>query len=264
MIFTYKDKGPATVFVYPSNQRPMTKYDITPNIPGKPNPIKEWRKQLKPSVSQPVQSHPTIQALENSVKTVKTADGCKAHDDIYIINDCKGVNDPCVTGSFDVRRSASTVINKQFCWNSKQYLQSRCKTYNQNQTLGTHIDGPNYLRSSCVKYTDLSSDELKNNGNSYLSQIVTCNSSNTPIIYKPNNKSFNQQGGVSSGSRIAKLKYDTIRNSTNKYDSLKANLDSSSHVLNRKPVPCRGWRPRGNRPYSADDSCKFTLNSANL
>ena len=263
MIFTYKDKGPATVFVYASNQRPMTKYDTIPNIPGKPNPIKEWRKQLKPSISQyQVQSYPTIQALDNSVKT--TSDGCKSYNDIHFINDCKGIETPCVTGSFAVRRSASTVINKQFCWNSKQYLQSRCKTYDQNQTLGAHVDGPNYLRSSCVTYTDISSGDLKNNGNSFVSQIVTCNSSNTPIIYKPSNKSFKQQGGVSSGSRIAKLKYDTIRNSTNKYDSLKANLDSSSHVLNRKPTPCRGWRPRGDRPYSADDACKYTLNSANM
>jgi len=263
MIFTYKDKGPATVFVYPSNQRPMTKYDTIPNIPGKPNPIKDWRKQLKPSVSQnPVQSHPTIQSLDNAVKTTNTKNSSKSHNDIHFINDCKGIDSKqCVTGSFDVRRSATTVINKKFCWNSKQYLQSRCKTYDQNQTLGSHIDGPNYLRSSCVTYTDLPSEDLKNNGNSFISQIVTCNSSDTPIIYKPSNKSFKQQGGVSSGSRIAKLKYDTIRNSTNKYDSLAANLDSSSHILNRKPVPCRGWRPRGKRPYSTSDACIYTLNT---
>ena len=266
MIFTYKHKGPATVFVYPSNQRPMTKYDTIPNIPGKPNPIKAWRKQISPSISQyQVQSHANIRSLDNSVKTIASTNTCDSYNDIHFINDCKGIDSSlCVTGSFNVKRSATTIINKKFCWNSKQYLQSRCKTFDQNQTLGIHVDGPNYLRSSCVTYTDISSGELTYDGNIFNSKIVTCNSSNTPIIYKPNNKSFKQQGGVSSSSRIAKLKYDTIRNSTNKYDSLLANLDSSSHILNRKPTPCRGWRPRGKRPFSETNACIYTLNSANM
>ena len=85
-----------------------------------------------------------------------------------------------------------------------------------------------------------------------------------PIIHKPNNKEFKQQGGVSSSARIAKLKYDTIRYSTNKYDSLLANLDQSAHVLNRKPVPCRGWRVRGKRPYSADDKICYQLSMNNI
>ena len=235
MLFTYKhNKGPATVFAYPSNQRPMTKYNSIPNIPGKPNPIKQWRKQLEPSVSQQsIQSHPTIQALENSVKT-DNSKLCKSYDDIYYNNTCNGVigSEPCITGTFEIRRSANTVINKEFCWNSKQYLQSRCKTYDQNQTLGTHVDGSKYYSALCTTAPS---------GN-------VCKS----VVYKPNNKQFKQQGGVSSGARIAKLKYDTIRNSTNKYDSLLANLDQSAHILNRKPVPCRGWRIRGNRPYSAE------------
>ena len=244
MLFTYKDKGPATVFTYPSNQRPMTKYNSIPNIPGKPNPIKHWRKQIEPSVSKNlIQSHPTIQALENSVKT-ENSNLCKSYDDIDYIDTCNGVpgSNPCVTGSFEIRRSANTIINKEFCWNNKQYLQSRCKTYDQNQTLGTHVDGSKYYSGSCT--TDASGNVCK------------------PVIYKPNNKQFKQQGGVSSSSRIAKLKYDTIRNSTNKYDSLLANLDQSAHILNRKPVPCRGWRVRGVRPYSAQ--CNQTLSFDNL
>jgi hypothetical protein len=240
MLFTYKDKGPTTTFVYSSNQRPMTKYDSITNIPGKPNPIKHWRKQLAPSVSQNViQSHPTLQTLDNSVKTDITtseSDLCKSYIDILNINSgCIGVSgsNPCVTGSFKINRSANTIINKDFCWNSKQYLQSRCKTYEQNQTLGQKTGTEyEYFGASCNSKSD----------------GTVCK----PIIHKPNNSQFKQQGGVSSSSRIAKLKYETIKNSTNKYDSLLANLDSSSHILNRKPVPCRGWRIRGKRPYSAE------------
>ena len=247
MLFTYKDKGPATVFGYPSNQRPMSKHNTIQNIPGKPNPIKQWRKQIQPSVSNnQIQSHPTIQSLENSVKT--TNDNCKSYQDIFYINTCDGVpnSNPCVTGSFNIRRSANTIINKDFCWNSKQYLQTRCKTYDQNQTIGPHVEGSQYYSGSCTRTSSGS----------------VCK----PVIYKPNNKSFQQQGSVSSSARIAKLKYDTIVKSstTNKYDSLLANLDSSSHILNRKPVPCRGWRPRGKRPYSAGDACKYTSNFDNI
>jgi hypothetical protein len=248
MLFTYKDKGPATVFTYPSNQRPMTKHNTIHNIPGKPNPIKQWRKQLTPSVGSPVQSHPTISALDNATKT-DNLESCKGYNDIIYNNDCKGItnednaNEPnCITGTYQIKRSANTIINKDFYWNSKQYLYNRCKTFDQNQTRGRHISGNEYYSGSCV--TD-------DNGN-------VCK----PLIHKPNNKAFKQQGGVSSSSRIAKLKYDTIRNSTNKYDSLLANLDSSSHVLNRKPTPCRGWRVRGKRPYSAD--CNHTLSFSNI
>jgi hypothetical protein len=144
-------------------------------------------------------------------------------------------------------RSITTIINKDFCWNSKQYLQSRCKTYDQNQTIGKSTGNEyEYFGTSCTSKSD----------------GTVCK----PVIHKPNNKKYGQQGGVSSSSRIAKLKYETIKNSTttNKYDSLLANLDSSSHILNRKPTPCRGWRPRGNRPYSATDACVYTLNSANM
>jgi hypothetical protein len=239
MLFTYKDKGPATVFAYPSNQRPMNKYDSIPNMRGKPNPIKHWRKQLAPSVSNDIiQSHATLQALEHGVKT--DMDLCKSYNDVLYVETCNGVSgsNPCVTGSYTITRSASTIIDKTFCWNSKQYLQSRCKTFNQNQTLGKntgndtgHNTKYEYFGASCTTKAD----------------GTACK----PIIHKPNNKAFKQQGSVSSSARIAKLKYDTIRTSTNKYDSLLANLDSSSHVLNRKPVPCRGWRVKGKRPYSA-------------
>ena len=235
LLFTYKDKGPATVFAYPSNQRPMSKHDSITNLPGKPNPIKQWRKQLQPSVSSVVQSHPTIRDLDNLTRTQEMntqLNSCKAYDDIYFINECNGIpnefNDAnCRTGTNYITRSASTIINKDFCWNSKQYLQRRCKTFDQNQTLGTHVEGSQFYSASCTK--DPSGNVCK------------------PVIHKPNNKPFKQQGGVSSSARIAKLKYDTIVNSTNKYDSLLANLDSSSHILNRKPTPCKGWRVRGKR-----------------
>ena len=244
MLFTYKDKGPATVFAYPSNQRPMTRYDTISNTPGKPNPIKQWRKQLMPSVTiNHIQSHPTIQTLDNAIRTSQPSQInklCNSYEDVYFINKCIGVADvkPCATGSFNIPRSANTVINKNFCWNNKQYLERRCKTYDQNQTVGKHIEENEYFSAS----------------GACIDPNITCNTKK--VIYKPNNKPFKQQGGVSSSARIAKLKYDTISTSTNKYDSLLANLDQSAHILNRKPTPCRGWRVKGKRPYDKNSLCR--------
>ena len=249
MIYTYKpNKGPATTIAYRSNQPHFTKHDTCVNVPGKPNPIKQWRKQLAPYVNNyTVQSHPTIQDIDDAVKvqnptllnSIVQNSISKGVIDILHTNKCSGIpnSNPCVTGSNAIRRSANTIINKTFCWNSKQYLQSSCKTYDQNQQIGRNISGNKYLSGSCVNKCNLDN--------------------NVGVIYKPNNKPFQQQGGVTSSSRIAKLKYDTIRNSTNKYDSLLANLDSSTHILNRKPVNCTQWKVRGNRPYTAD--CKHII-----
>ena len=221
MLFTYKDKGPATIVSVRSNQRHLTKFDSVVNIHGKPNPMKQWRKQLAPYIGSAVQSKPTIQDIDDAIKTSKPI--CKAHQDILVVDKCIGVkgSNPCVTGSFQVRRSANTIINKKFCWNSKQYLQSRCKTYDQNATIGKHLTNYSYQSGHCDP---------------------SCN-----IVYKPNNKQFSKQGGVSSSARIAKLKYDTIKSSTATYDSFLANLDNSNIVLSRKPVNCINWVRRGVR-----------------
>jgi len=232
MLFTYKDKDSSTILAVRSNQPHLTKYNSIKNIPGKPNPIKQWRKQLKPYVINTVtNTAPTVQSKQTSFQDLDDASKsakatCTGYEDILFINDCKGVQgNPCHTGSFQVKHSANTIINKKFCWNSKQYLQSRCKTYEQKQTIGKHLTDSNYKSGKCID--------------------SSCN----VVIYKPNNKQFSQQGGVSSSSRIAKLKYDTIKGSTSTYDSLQANLDNSNTVLSRKPVACINWVRRGVRNY---------------
>jgi len=235
MNYTYTSwKGNSTTYAYPTNQKHYTKNDTCINIPGKPNPIKQWRKQLAPYVNNfTVQSHPTIQDLEQSTKTQSpTVNLSVIYENVEHLDKCKGVegSDPCSTGSFAIRRSANTVINKKFCWNSKQYLQSRCKTFDQNSKIGVNIEGSKYLSGSCI-------DDSKS----------VCKNQN--VIYKPNNTQFAQEGGVSSSARIAKLKYDTIRYTQNKYDKFLANLDNSNYILNRKPVQCVEWKVRGKRPF---------------
>lgn len=240
MNFTYniKWKGPAKQLTYPSNQPHFTKLDTCINVPGKPNPIKQWRKQLKPYVNDNVvQSKPTINDLEGATNsTILNSNLCTVYEDLPILDHCKGIeidisHNTCATGSFYVRRSATTIINNKFCWNSKQYLQSRCKTYEQNQQLGLYLDNSKYLSGECP---------------------------NKYVIFKPNNSEFKQQGGVSSSSRIAKLRYDTIKDSQHKYDRFLANVDNSALLVNKNPTVCKKWKVRGKRPYTGE---QYTVRS---
>jgi hypothetical protein len=49
-----------------------------------------------------------------------------------------------------------------------------------------------------------------------------------PLYYKPSNSKFATQGGVDSGSRLARLKYDTITSSANSYRTAFGNQTANS------------------------------------
>ena len=90
-----------------------------------------------------------------------------------------------------IRRSASGLVDKNYCTTTREYLQKRCKTYDQNQTVGERISGTTFKSGTCSTTTGVT-------GN--------CN----VIQYKPSNaKDFKVQGGVSASSRTSLLKYKT-------------------------------------------------------
>ena len=72
----------------------------------------------------------------------------------------------------------------------RSYLQKRCKTYKQN-SFNYNLNGttarPNCIDPSCT------------------------------VVYKRSNTNFSQQGAVSSGSLIHRLKYNTILKNEKKY-----------------------------------------------
>jgi hypothetical protein len=97
-------------------------------------------------------------------------------------------------------------IPEPYCTNSYQYLATRGKTFNQNQY--------NFLRagnSTAKPGTNAAAtnEYAVNTGINYCSDP---SSNFIPTYYKPNNPQFAQQGGVSSSSYIARVKYDTITN----------------------------------------------------
>lgn len=91
------------------------------------------------------------------------------------------------------------------------YSQSRCATYDQKLSMEP---------VPSVQYFSEGGQPLEPNdtpNGPQLRRSVKCFSDKAPLIcnttiYKPNNTPFAQQGGVSSSSRIARLKYNTLNN----------------------------------------------------
>ena len=141
----------------------------------------------------------------NSTVYVNNLDGIDCNNNNYkllkenlmLINntECLGVkdlsNNRCIGGSYNVRRSASTVINKKYYTNHTKYLQNRCKTYEKNKVLGEKVIPEDEYAYNCTT-TDINNCRKK-------------------IIYKPSNRSFMTQGAVTASTSTHKKKYNAIK-----------------------------------------------------
>lgn len=211
MNFTWK--GNTTNIIVPSNSRPFTNND--PNLSslgrtqGKANPIKHWRKQLMPYYKSKSSKQVSIDMINapSSVVHNSTCDCINNNalllkENITLLNDCVGISivdesnnneKKCVGGSFNVRRSASTNLKPNYYSNYSKYLQSKCKTHEQNSTLGDKNENGTYQGTKC------SSLDSK------------CNK---PIIYKPSNKPFMEQSSVSASANILRKRNNAITNNS--------------------------------------------------
>jgi hypothetical protein len=165
-------------------------------------------------------------SIVNSSKTFTTRDGIKNTLDINLTNNLSERPGTCLatttngtcqdTASNALRRVRSAgMIKKQYnsngttptyFTNTAQRLANRSLGYQQNQF--------HYLRQGNSNYKPGSAWAAENKYGSNVG-LIYCPDSSTnyiPVYYKPNNSTFAQDGGVSSSSRIARLKYDTITN----------------------------------------------------
>ena len=83
---------------------------------------------------------------------------------------------------------------------SQSYLQSRCKTFSQSQGI-SKIDGNTYNNK------DIVNNSVEYNSTSCFSKNSNCKK----LIYKPSNGQYSNQGAVSAGSRLLRLKLNTIQ-----------------------------------------------------
>ena len=117
-----------------------------------------------------------------------------------------------------VIKSASTVIEKTYYTDSRAYLHSRGQTYEQNQATGIKVDGVTYFDANGNPLHPSNDTSLgpTSYNKTFGGQQADCSDT---LIYKPSNHKFSTQGAVSSGSRLLRLKVDTINKNGSSFAS---------------------------------------------
>lgn len=131
---------------------------------------------------------------------------------VYTDNYAKHSANYNISGCIKYKQYNSTLqnkngnINNSYNYSTKQYLTKRNKTYETNAfNFVKTLDQDQFLLkdSSCITYDKkLMNDDL-------FKIWRDKNQNNKQATHKPNNKRFSQQGAVSGGSRIHRLKYQT-------------------------------------------------------
>jgi hypothetical protein len=116
-------------------------------------------------------------------------------------------------------RSGSTNVSRAYHTNSASYLQARCRTYQQKQTFSKMTATPNqYVNANGIPVNPSNSATgsqvyySTNCGNAERIYETVQDSRNCreTVIHKPNNKKYGVQGAVSAGTRLERLKLETI------------------------------------------------------
>ena len=120
---------------------------------------------------------------------------------------------------------ANTNLKKNYYSSTKQYLQNRCKTFQQkefNFLSNQQQEQPNTYLANCLMNT------LETEG------MTPTNQSGCRLtVYKPNNHQYAQQGAVSSSTRMLKLNVSTISTnaaSIQNYNNTGNNLITANQI----------------------------------
>jgi hypothetical protein len=170
----------------------------------------------------------------------------------------------CCTPENQVIKSANTNLSQSYYNDSRGYLKSRGKLYAQKLSI-MEISGNEYIYSN----GKFKGDAIPPSNSVYGSQrfrITDCawpyNSGTghcSQSIYKRSNPQFATQGAVDNGTRLAKLKYDTITLNGNSFRSAwgqsAANAGkyhgdfngTAPYFIKSKYTPPMAWRRRGNK-----------------
>ena len=273
-----------TYSAIPTWSRPLTNGpSATPISDGnafKARPIKHWRKQLNPNITQSVGNSRSSIGIPSdrpggSVYLGVTAN-CKdlcgnsskiiidiANNKNTIFDNTKDELGNCVACNPErnIIKSATTILSKKYYSNTKGYLKSRSQTYEQKlRTMP--VSGTTYTNTSPIPPSDSpNGTQVWNTGDC----LNFCKDENgIPIskqattIYKPNNQQFSQQGAVSSGSRLARLKYNTITKNgasfRNAYSAAAANAgkyhgtsDAPYFIKSKEQRVCIPYRRNGKK-----------------
>jgi hypothetical protein len=189
----------------PMNSRQPNEYDsdIFLGAPFKPNPIKHWRKQLFSNYQS--KSKPTIDDLENPNNCIiSEVDTNLLYTHIISTTTCDGLyaDGQCRGGTNNIRRT-STILKPNYYSSTKQYLQKRCKTFEQNQSIGKYINDNNYKSTMCY------SDDSKTKCVVYKPKYITTNYKQDDCMVSSNYISKKKQDALNMNTYNPKKKLDS-------------------------------------------------------
>lgn len=169
----------------------------------------------------------------------------------------------CCTPENNVIKSAVTLLSKSYYSDSKAYLKARCKSYNQKQSI-------NEIVSNTYNSPIIGENSVEYNTNNCTNPYQTGRNCKNTTIYKPSNAQFATQGAVDNGTRLAKLKYDTITKNGASFRSAfgeaAANAGkyqggyngSASYFLKSKYNPQLAWKRNGQKKVCSTDTSNCT------
>uniref|UniRef100_A0A6C0EM48 Uncharacterized protein n=1 Tax=viral metagenome TaxID=1070528 RepID=A0A6C0EM48_9ZZZZ len=149
--------------------------------------------------------------------------GCGYTNDVsgnvYKDNYAKSCTNPLVCYNPVIKRTQNRngCVNESYNYSTNQYLTRRCLTFPQ-QEFNFQSQVPVDASGCCTKFRSCANCQYKTDGcdcssNGFCIGInkLPCEVKNTKCfaIYKRSNSKFNNQGAVSGGSRINRLKYQT-------------------------------------------------------
>lgn len=181
-------------------------------------PLKIWRKRLNSDSTSKV----TLNQINGTSVSVTNVPVCASiqTEITHLKEDCHSSrkNGECTA----IRRNAG-ICSKNYCTTTKEYLQKRTKTYDQNQNKGRRLSEYTYTSGQGSESSDVTG---------------VCNK----IVIKHSNRSFEQQAGVTSSARTNKLKYEAVtRNvATANYATARATLDTGHVNVKSQNYPPTG------------------------
>jgi len=196
-------------------------------------PINSWRKQYqtttgysRASVGMPMDRPGGVVPVKSEYIQCET---CKGSLPIKV----ETIND---SDCYSCKKIINNVqLSDKHYTDTSSYLQSRCSKYHQNISTG---------RVSSIEYFSQDGKPINPSDSENGTQVretKNCYNHKPPLscnrtIYKPNNVQYAQQGGVSSSSRISRLKYNTLNNNGLDY-SAKTAMNENSGRLQSHPSP---------------------------
>jgi len=225
--------------------------------PFKARPLKIWRRTLNGNNSGGRSAIGMPMDIPGGSVYLGNKDPCDDNNKrvTFINNIDQGSNCENCHPEAKVIKSASTIVNKKYYTDSRAYLQSRCKTYKQNQGTGVRVEGGTYFDANNNAINPSNSSSGPPFYDSTTCNMV-CDNKPKTIIYKPNNKNYSTQGAVSSGTRLLRLKVDTMNTNANSLSAFgegakNAGRYSSNsnaiYILKSKQNKCIPYRRTGSK-----------------